>query len=126
MSFGHIFLLFLTLIDLKSISYNIVLHVLGTSTSILPANFSFVEPSTCIPDAVIEVARVPLKMLSWIRGLVCLTVILWTHLFPYAFICQDLLCQILTTLSLKFKIIEITNFMEIYEMCRAKFILINL
>jgi len=61
-SFGHIFLLFLILIDLKSISYNIVLHVSGTSTSILPANFSFVdEPSTCMPEAVIEGATVPIE-----------------------------------------------------------------
>ena len=57
MSFGHIFLLFLILIDLRSISYNSVLHVSG----ILPANFSFVEPSTCIPEAVIEGATVPIE-----------------------------------------------------------------
>lgn len=61
MSFGHICLLFLILIDLKSISYNIVLHVSGTSTSILPANFSFVEPSICMPEAVIEGATVPIE-----------------------------------------------------------------
>ena len=100
MSFGHICLLFLILIDLKSISYNIVLHVSGTSTSILPANFSFVEPSICMPEAVIEEATVPIE--DVVRGLVCLTVILWTHLFPYEFICQDLFCHILKTLSLKF------------------------
>ena len=62
MSFGHIFLLFLVLIDLKYISYNIVLHVSGTSTSILPANFSFGdEPSTCMAEAVIEGATVPIE-----------------------------------------------------------------
>jgi hypothetical protein len=27
----------------------------------LPANFSFVEPSTCIPEAVIEGATVPIE-----------------------------------------------------------------
>ena len=58
--FGHIFL-FLILIDLKSISYNIVLHVSGTSTSILSANFSFVEPSTCMPEDIIEGATVPIE-----------------------------------------------------------------
>ena len=61
MSFGHICLLFLILINLKSISYNIVLHVSGTSTSILPANFSFVEPSICMPEAAIEEATVPIE-----------------------------------------------------------------
>ena len=62
MSFGHIFLLFLILIDLITyISYNIVLHVSGTSTSIFVANISFVEPSICMPEAVIERATVPIE-----------------------------------------------------------------